>query len=276
MKKQQITIILTDPPDLASATEAATPSAASDSDTKLLQMYIKSKCSGGKKGKNIEHFKETDEGVIHVTAEDKTLILQPYHSLLTNNTMSSRAAVMDIVTTVNKIDSELSVKDKEDLVYLAEVLIPKYATNKTLLWLLGELGRKYCTDRGDAGQLLVALLNKAGLVDNLRSPKELRPPTLEQFKYISKEKCQRASMRSSLIKLRHGLNADTLQSLLQMLCFKMESNPDNYENIYELFRELEQKAEISPGNLGFIDVLGSDEKFANVVHIGENLMCFFS
>ena len=186
---------------------------------------------------------------------------------------------MDIATTVNKIDSELSVKDKEDLVYLAELLIPEYAMNKTLLWLLTELGRKYYPDRGDARELLLALLWKAGLglqADNLRSPKELRPPTLCQFKYITEKKFQQMSMRSSLIKLRHGLSADTLQSLLQTLCFKMESNPDNYENIYELFRELEQKAEISPGNLGFIDVLGSDEKFANVVHIGENLMCFFS
>ena len=186
---------------------------------------------------------------------------------------------MDIATTVNKIDSKLSVKDKEDLVYLVEILIPEYATNKTVLWLLTELGRKYCPDRGDARELLVALLNKAGLrlqADNLRSPKELRAPTLEQFKYINEEKLQRVSMRSSLIKLRHGLDlsGDSLQSLFQILCFKMESNPDNYRNIYELFRELEQKAEISPGNLGFIIVvLKNDAKFANVVHIlGENLI----
>lgn len=193
--------------------------------------------------------------------------------------MSSGAAgdIATTLTTVNRINSELSAKDKEDLVYLVEVLIPEYATNKSVLWLLGELGRKYCTDRGDAGHLLVALLQKAGLdkhADNLRSPEELRPPTLEQFKYINEEKLQRVSMRSSLIKLRHGLSADTLQILLQMLCLKIESNPDNYENIYKLFRELEQKAEISPGNLGFIIVvLKSDAKFTNVVHIlGENLI----
>ena len=198
-------------------------------------------------------------------------------NILTNKMAMSRAAEKDIATTVNKINNELSVKDKEDLVYLVEILIPEYATNKTLLWLLGELGRRYCTDRGDARHLLVALLEKAGLdkhADNLRSSEELRPPTLEQYKYISGEKCQRASMRSSLIKLRHGLNADTLQILLQMLCLNIESNPDNYENIYELFRELEQKAEISPGNLGFIIVvLKRDAKFTNVVHIlGEDLI----
>ena len=198
-------------------------------------------------------------------------------SLTLANKMSSRAAEKDIATTVNKINNELSVKDKEDLVYLVESLIPEYATNKTLLWLLSELGRRYCTDRGDARHLLVALLQKAGLdkhADNLRSPEELRPPTLEQFKYINEKKLQQMSMRSSLIKLRHGLNADTLQSLLQTLCFKMESNPDNYNNIYKLFRELEQEVKISPSNLGFIiDVLTSDPKFTNVVHIlGENLI----
>ena len=184
---------------------------------------------------------------------------------------------MKTATIVSKINGELSVKDKEDLVYLVEILIPEYATNKALLWLLGELRRIYCTDRGDARELLVALLQKAGLdkhADNLRSPKELRPPTLGQYKYITEEKLQQMSMRSSLIKLRHGLNADTLQILLQMLCLKIESNPDNYENIYKLFRELEQKAEIFPGNLGFvIVVLKSDAKFTNVVHIlGEDLI----
>ena len=197
-----------------------------------------------------------------------------------NTTLANKMSRVDAMKTaaiVSKINGELSVKDKEDLVYLVEILIPEYATNKALLWLLGELGRIYCTDRGDARHLLVALLDKAGLrkhADNLRSSEELRPPTLEQYKYISEEECQRASMRSSLIKLRHGLNADTLQILLQMLCLNIESNPDNYENIYKLFRELEQKAEISPGNLGFIiDVLTSNPKFTNVVHIlGENLI----
>lgn len=93
IKKQQITIILTDPPDPpdpASSPKAATPSAAldyypdlievtcdDDIETDRLQMYFESKRSGGKKEKTIENFKKIDEGVIHVkfeSAEGKTLI----------------------------------------------------------------------------------------------------------------------------------------------------------------------------------------------------------
>ena len=97
IKRQQIEIKLTDPPDPASATEAATSSTKSDPaalnyypdlievtcdhgiDIELLRMYFKSKRSGERKKKGIEYVKNIDkESVIHVkfeSAEGKTLKL---------------------------------------------------------------------------------------------------------------------------------------------------------------------------------------------------------
>uniref|UniRef100_A0A1X7SWG9 PAR14-like first RRM domain-containing protein n=1 Tax=Amphimedon queenslandica TaxID=400682 RepID=A0A1X7SWG9_AMPQE len=84
IKKQQIEIKLTDPPDPASfTTSTSTPDALGldyypdlievtfdgDIDTDAIQMYFESKRSGGKKGKVVESIKKFEDGVIRVKFE---------------------------------------------------------------------------------------------------------------------------------------------------------------------------------------------------------------
>ena len=84
IKKQQIEIELTDPPDPASISiSTATPDALGldyypdlievtfddDIDTDTIQLYFEGKRSGGKKEKIVESIKTIDEGVIHVKFE---------------------------------------------------------------------------------------------------------------------------------------------------------------------------------------------------------------
>ncbi|XP_003388008.1 PREDICTED: poly [ADP-ribose] polymerase 14-like [Amphimedon queenslandica] len=100
IKKQQIEIKLTDPPDPASvSTSTATPDALGldyypdlievtfdgDIDTDTIQMYFESKRSGGKREKVVESIKTFEEGVIHVKFESPddalAVISQGEHSI---------------------------------------------------------------------------------------------------------------------------------------------------------------------------------------------------
>uniref|UniRef100_A0A1X7UHJ5 Poly [ADP-ribose] polymerase n=1 Tax=Amphimedon queenslandica TaxID=400682 RepID=A0A1X7UHJ5_AMPQE len=100
IRKQQIEIKLTDPPDPVSvSTSTATPDALElkyypdlievtfddDIDTDRLELYFESKQSGGKKEKNVESIKIIEEGVIHVkfkSSEDAAAVIaQGEHSI---------------------------------------------------------------------------------------------------------------------------------------------------------------------------------------------------
>ena len=181
----------------------------------------------------------------------------------------------DIATKVNNIDRQLSVKDKERLVYLAEVLVNEANKDKSLIVLLADLRHKYCCEKEDSYDILRILLELAGLkkyADILRPQNQFMPPRLENYQYIPDEKCKIVSMRSCLIKLVSSLTTDSLRILLETLCHNIDSNPENYTSIYVLLRELEQRAIISPGRLEFIyEVLEKDDQFANVRKIlGKN------
>uniref|UniRef100_A0A1X7T5F9 PAR14-like first RRM domain-containing protein n=1 Tax=Amphimedon queenslandica TaxID=400682 RepID=A0A1X7T5F9_AMPQE len=100
IRKQQIEIKLTDPPDPASvSTSTATPDPLgldyypdlievtfdNDIDIDTIQMYFESKRSGGKKEKVVESIKKFEEGVIHIQFESPddaaAVIAQDEHSI---------------------------------------------------------------------------------------------------------------------------------------------------------------------------------------------------
>ncbi|XP_019864349.1 PREDICTED: RNA-binding protein 33-like [Amphimedon queenslandica] len=177
----------------------------------------------------------------------------------------------DVAVILNTMNRQLSVKDKESLVYLAEILTNEAKDDKSLLTLLADLRHKYCYEKKDANDILRILLELAELkryADSLRDPNQFRPPKLEDYRYIPDEKCKLVGMRSCLVKLVSSLTKPLLRTLLEMLCHEIDSNPENYTSIYILFRELEQKAIISPGRLKFIyKILENDAQFANVRYI---------
>ncbi|XP_019862332.1 PREDICTED: trithorax group protein osa-like [Amphimedon queenslandica] len=173
----------------------------------------------------------------------------------------------DVAKTLVTMDRQLSVKDKDSLVYLAEILTNGASRDKSLLTLLGDKFVK--EERPD---ILRNLLELAGLnkhADSLRHLNHTRPPKLlEECQYVTKENCKLVGMRSCLIKLVSALSTDQLRTLLEILCHNSDSNPENYACIYILFRELEQKAIISPGRLEFIyEILENDSQFASVRRI---------
>ena len=176
----------------------------------------------------------------------------------------------DVAVKLNTMNRQLSVKNKEYLVYLAEILIDGASRDKSLLVLLADLGVKF--EKEECPDILSNLLELAGLnkqADFLRHLNHIRPPKLlEECKYVTKEDCKLVSMRSFLIKLVSSLSKDSLRTLLEFLCLKSESNPQNYTCILVLFRELERRAFISTGRLEFIyKVLESDDQFTNVRYI---------
>ncbi|XP_019862266.1 PREDICTED: uncharacterized protein LOC109590835 [Amphimedon queenslandica] len=184
---------------------------------------------------------------------------------------SLRKGKADITTQINQIDQKLSKKEKGSFLYLVEVLAKEADPSKSLIALLGDLRHKYCHEKDDSIDILRIILDKAKLkkyADILCPPNQFRPPTLENYQYISEHECKLVAMRSCLINLVCSLTKDLLRTLLETLCLKSDSNPENYTCIYTLLRELEQRATISPGRLEFIsEVLEEDDRFASVRHI---------
>ena len=178
----------------------------------------------------------------------------------------------DVAVKLNIMNRQLSVKNKEYLVYLAEILTDEAKVDKSLLVLLADLRLKYCCEKKDANDILMILLELAGLdkhADSLRDPNQIRPPKLEDYRYIPVKKCELIAMRSCLVKLVSSLGSEALlRTLLETLCHNSDSNPQNCSCILVLFRDLERRGFISTGRLEFIyKVLESDDQFTNVRYI---------
>ena len=108
IKRQQIEIKLTDPPDPVSVTSATTPDALrldyypdlievtfdNNIDADTIQLYLEGKRSGGKKEKIVESIKTIEEGVIHVKFESpdgmkKSKVYRAIHNIFINFRCSS-------------------------------------------------------------------------------------------------------------------------------------------------------------------------------------------